>query len=408
VSSERRWTGSCTGCHRQEVEVGSRRTHGERVLCDACAGKPYQLPSGAGLGTAAAASVPAPRTGSSLRKGSALLSPVPPGDSSRGTLHAWLQESLRLPQAVVAVERFGKTNETPVVLRLEDGRDLRFAAARDLFSGDRLVETVVMQCGDRTDHLPVFSRADASDVAQVVMRACVAAEYDDDRQEAASWQDGFTRICLTLEHGDYNDPAARWDGLRWLTEREPFDAYDYRVTAGSETAAPPRLAWADSSSYVRVIDVEAYVRGSMKVQISSAQLVARMREAGWGHRRVDARRPGAGRQRGSDDRVRASVFILSPETADVPERGVSPSVPVGDRPRPHARARVEAAGHLGTHSISPMNAGQLLPGDTSGLGDTQSDRESGVFDDLRRAFDATEIAEAPEHAILFDLTRAAA
>jgi AAA domain len=43
------WTGRCTGCHREDIEVGSRRSHGERVLCAACAAKPYGMPSASGL-----------------------------------------------------------------------------------------------------------------------------------------------------------------------------------------------------------------------------------------------------------------------------------------------------------------------------------------------------------------------
>lgn len=41
-----RWTSQCTGCRREDVGVESRRTHGERVLCDACAARPYTLAAG--------------------------------------------------------------------------------------------------------------------------------------------------------------------------------------------------------------------------------------------------------------------------------------------------------------------------------------------------------------------------
>jgi len=43
------WTGNCTGCHRGGVEVGSRRTHGERVLCERCASRPYRMPTATAL-----------------------------------------------------------------------------------------------------------------------------------------------------------------------------------------------------------------------------------------------------------------------------------------------------------------------------------------------------------------------
>ena len=58
-----RWAGLCTGCGR-EAEVESRRSHGERVLCDACVGKPYQTPSATAVdmgarGERQAAAIPA-------------------------------------------------------------------------------------------------------------------------------------------------------------------------------------------------------------------------------------------------------------------------------------------------------------------------------------------------------------
>jgi len=51
MSAAPAWTGigRCTGCHRQDVEVASRREHDERVLCDECAAKPYRMPSATGL-----------------------------------------------------------------------------------------------------------------------------------------------------------------------------------------------------------------------------------------------------------------------------------------------------------------------------------------------------------------------
>lgn len=43
------WIGNCVACHREGVHVTSRPTHGERVLCDGCAAKPYRMPSATGL-----------------------------------------------------------------------------------------------------------------------------------------------------------------------------------------------------------------------------------------------------------------------------------------------------------------------------------------------------------------------
>ncbi len=38
------WTGRCTRCNRDGLEVASRRGHHERVLCEACAARPAPAP----------------------------------------------------------------------------------------------------------------------------------------------------------------------------------------------------------------------------------------------------------------------------------------------------------------------------------------------------------------------------
>lgn len=38
------WTGRCTGCHLDAVEVASRREHFERVLCETCAARTVPAP----------------------------------------------------------------------------------------------------------------------------------------------------------------------------------------------------------------------------------------------------------------------------------------------------------------------------------------------------------------------------
>ncbi len=36
------WSGRCTGCHREDVQVASSREHHERVLCESCTARPYR------------------------------------------------------------------------------------------------------------------------------------------------------------------------------------------------------------------------------------------------------------------------------------------------------------------------------------------------------------------------------
>ena len=307
------------------------------------------------------------------RKGSALPSPAPSAGTSLDELLAWLTTALRLPSAVTRTERWGTSSDTPLVLVLADGVRLRFDATRDLFDPGRLVQGVCLPLGAAAPQLPLFSRADSQDVALVAIRACEAVERDDERERTGDWQQDVLRIAHTLDTGAYSDAAARWDGLRWLTEWPPFDAHAYRLAPEDARCRPARLRWADGSAFIRVTDVEAFVRLTRGQQIGTGQLIARMREAGWEHRRVDARRPGAGRDRGTTDRVRASVLIVPPEEREHATNDVSPSIPIGNRAR-DARAHVSVAeGHLGTHAKTPVATGKQELGDTSKLGDTSTE-----------------------------------
>lgn len=72
------WTGRCTGCGGEDVEVCSRRTHAERVLCAACAAKPYSMPSASGLNAAAAPHRP---------NGTAARAPATSSDRPRAGAH---------------------------------------------------------------------------------------------------------------------------------------------------------------------------------------------------------------------------------------------------------------------------------------------------------------------------------
>lgn len=65
------WSGRCTGCSRENLKVGSRRSHGERVLCDDCASKEYAIP---GL---ASETGPAPHTSTPPRSAPATRAPEP-------------------------------------------------------------------------------------------------------------------------------------------------------------------------------------------------------------------------------------------------------------------------------------------------------------------------------------------
>jgi hypothetical protein len=129
------------------------------------------------------------------------------------------------------------------------------------------------------------------------------------------------------------------------------------------------LVWADGSAYVRVADVERYVRGFLQHAVANGQLVGRMKEAGWDHRRAEARRPGAGRGRTSTDRVRASVFVVPAPAADA--KAACPQDPPEENAHVHPRARVYALGTPADTGREPDVEPNPDPGDADRPGDTE-------------------------------------
>lgn len=109
--SSPRWASLCTGCGR-EAEVESRRSHGERVLCDACASKPYVL-SAAGIET--------PTSGNGTK---------PSGDVAGDAPSTWHTIDLA---AVVAGK---ETDAPPTILRRADGIGLIYPAKAHSLSSE--------------------------------------------------------------------------------------------------------------------------------------------------------------------------------------------------------------------------------------------------------------------------------
>jgi hypothetical protein len=276
----------------------------------------------------------------------ALPGPPPPAGAAPAELLNFLSLSLRLPAPVVRVERWGASSVSPVTMTLADGRRLRFGAASDLFVPAAIVQNVVLQLGTDTPQLPPFTKADALVIATVAIRACEALEEEDERDVTVDWQNSFLRICERVHHGSYDDPEARWAAMRWLDGFPAFDARTARMAHEDATYRPPALVWQDGTTWVRVSDVERFVRGALSQQLSPAQVVARMREAEWGHRpNAETRKPGVGRvngHRGRDVRVRRGLH--HPRwVRDTAGHGRVPACP-RDNARTHARARVQSAG----------------------------------------------------------------
>lgn len=307
------------------------------------------------------------------RKG-ALTGPPPGAGASGDELCAWLTTQLRLPAPIVLVRRWGTSAAAPIHLMLENGRKIRFDEAAQLNSALLLPQVVVLALGADAPTLPAFTKTDAQQVFTVAIRAAGATDADDEAERTEDWMGNVVANLSTVHGGDYGDPAARWAGLNLLKARPLFDATAQRfANNGDSDYAIPALAWADGSTYVRVGDAEQFVRGVLGQRVASQQIVGRMREAGWKHRRAEARRPGAGRDRGEGDRVQVSVFVV-PGSADATQTDVSSTSL--DRTPAHAtpaHARSRGCGRLRTHAETPVAPENLEAEDTAEAEDTSQD-----------------------------------
>jgi hypothetical protein len=192
-------------------------------------------------------------------------------------------------------------------------------------------------------------------VFSVTVRACDIAAVDDEVARTVDWLDGLRRVTHEVHHGAYDDAAARWAGLAWLNGEPDFDPRAQHLAVADARYGVPVLVWADGQRYVRVTDVERYVRGVLGQPLAVQQIGARLREVGCDQRRAEVRRPGAART--AENRVRVSVFVLPRESADAPETNVSPGSPTVNA-RAHAGAHASTAwGTLGTQADRPMTRG---------------------------------------------------
>lgn len=313
----------------------------------------------------------APTAAAPKRKGALLLA-APPAGAPVPELLGWLGVNLRIPSPVARVARWGGTIVSPIVLTLEDGRKIRFEEGGHLNNPSRLVETVATALGSSAPHLPLFTKADAQDVFQIAVRACAAVEVQDGASEAQDWQDGLWHLTSAVHHGDYRDAAARWAALKWLTSHPDFDPAAVRLAHQDARYGIPLVIWADGSAFLRAADVFAYVRGVRRERIDAGRISARLGEAGWKHRTVDTYKPGSGRSRTMDDRVRVKVFEVAEAAAQASPEGVYPSVPLRDDTHARTHTRIDEAGHRGTPPEEPLKAEELTVGDTSTVRDTST------------------------------------
>ncbi|MFA9270791.1 MAG: hypothetical protein ACEQSX_08530, partial [Baekduiaceae bacterium] len=253
-----------------------------RVLCDECAARPYTMPRWTEADDRADEASLASRNGKAGREG------------DDGGLD--VTEALDLRRDPIAeVKRWGRHEDSSLVVTLRSGRRIVFDRARDVFDARILKRRVVLATDGEAN--PTLSRAAAEQVAVTLIRlASVTADHDD-RDEASDWADRFLaeQAGVMPVVADFSTPAGRYEVLGI-------------IQGGSA------LVVLDASTGARIVSVSAmarFVRAGGGPPIAWETLHSRLQQVGWQHLgEVQQRQP-----RGRDKR-KAHLYRVPPEDDD--------------------------------------------------------------------------------------------
>lgn len=298
------WTHNCVGCHREREGVRSRRDHGERMLCDACAARPRPKLSAVGIDDAPswlADHRPKP-------KGS-LLPSAPPEVGAQGQeLREWLTLALGLDRDPVAsATRYGRHDDARLVVVLDSGTRIVFDRQADAFKAENLRRRLTLATGLQ---VPAhYGQRDAEAIAAVIVRFAETIDHDDDRFEAAEWARTFLAGAEpnTITVAEVVTGAGRFEAVASLARWKPVaDAY---ATPAERSVLV--LVEATGERWARASDVAAHIRALAGRPLSWASLRGRLVEVGWEHRGEMHQRQPKG-----EKRVKVHVYVIPSDWED--------------------------------------------------------------------------------------------
>lgn len=372
------WTANCTGCPRENVEVSNRRTHGERVLCDRCAAKPYQMPSATALET--------PR-GKAPNPPPAEESEEPPG-----VLLADLFDLPRHGLTILGADIFGSGSSAAIEIQLSNGETMTFDKLRDMATPGLLAAELVACTGA----LPKITKATALRAVALVRTLARQHRTMTDNDAAREWGAAYLQAATVIDF-DLEDQSDRWGAFSQLNEVD---------TIGDPAGVPPPntiLRHIDGTRLVRSSWFGTYVRRMDTV--SSREIPNRMSRVGWHRRgsegRIKASRPGFA------DTLQWSFYLVA-EGWEHDAR--EPKAPAGNEVT--ASGLVDARTQNGATSHVEAVTGRYPVTAQVGRATTDASdlatREHDLVDELAVAFNATEIDDVPEKTTVWDLRRSAA
>lgn len=236
----------CTDC--RDLPGESRRTHGERVLCDRCAEKPYG----------------SPLTRDATEQLAGLLGLVDVGVT------------------VLGADIFGSGSRAAVEIRLSNGETMTFDTLREMTQPGILAAELVA-CTGAT---PKLAKPHALKVTALVRMIARTHRTMSDNDAAIEWGVGYLQGAEVLDF-DLNDQGERWGAFSALAEMDPISH-----PAG---VPPPRwvLRHKDGTRLVRSSWFVTHVK--QQDSVSTQDIPTRMCRVGWerrgGEGRVKATRP---------------------------------------------------------------------------------------------------------------------
>ena len=225
-----------------------------------------------------------------------LLPSDPPSEAAAASEQAqWLTVTLALgADAIVSATRFGRSDDSRVVVTQESKRRTVFDRQAELFDAKTLVRRFVQTTGAT---IAPYGAGDALKIATAIVRLSDLADDDDDRHETWEWAASFLEFAARNIH-TYEaiyTPEGKWRTLSALRSwRPPAD-----LVPNCE-AAERAIVVADQATgdrIVRTSDVAAHVRQRTGKAISWSSLHGRMTEIGWEHLGEWEQRQPAGHRR---------------------------------------------------------------------------------------------------------------
>jgi hypothetical protein len=170
---------------------------------------------------------------------------------------------------IAAIKRWGRHEDSRLVITLKSGQRIVFDRARDVFE-PAIVKRRVVLATDGNASPKTLKKPAAEDLAVKIVRLANIAQAVDDRDEARDWAGTFLegREANTVDVGDYSTPEGRWETL---------------CIFGVHKATVVVRDVASGALLVRVSDMASHVRAMLGTGIGWEILHSRLSEVGWRH-----------------------------------------------------------------------------------------------------------------------------